>query len=839
MRFRVQHIISVLVLYALTLLISISVPAQELSQLKVDSRVTKGTLANGISYHLVSDSSIKGRADFALVQKGTTDPALARHNLSSLKSFGKVKPYSFLARNGVGPDRTGYIQYEGNALIYNFHDVPTSSTSVVDSMLLMLFGIADTVPYEQDIVIAGDITAKTFQDKLNVMSMLVSKRSKAPGKDDYSWKPTESSRYIFRQADSSTSNVTITAMYASERSPKASMNTAQPIVAMKFAHELGIILRSRLAKEMYSKGIPVSSIEFKRRSSADGPDDEIYGISIVTDTLYSRDVASVLGSTLAYLDEHGAGIEEYQDAKNDLFSNASSIVGLTQGGNASWLRKCIASYLYGADLASDQTITTFFTSKDMETKKELELFNNFITALLDRQANFTLRCSSSKLADSLGVLSSFDLGWIDYRRSSSASTFRINSADTLGLEDSFPKVKLKTTEPEPLTSGEIWTFSNGMKVVFKQNTQLKGKFAYNLVVRGGYSEIPSFKLSDSTFIAGILPLYDVGGLQGYDFRRMLGANGVSMNQNVSSSGLSINGSAPSDKLMLLLKSLIAMSEDRQINTRAYDYYRKCQSLVTDASRLDDTFQQNAERYYQQMLTNLSNGYLVLVGDFNVASLKKLLTKFVGGFQVGSPSVSRPTAKEPIGSGTQTIVKELMSLPEGSVMGVEVSMTDEIQFTAERLMALRIAELALRNAVIRQTVRLGTYVETEISFKISPTEIFGMRVNCQMAAYDGLPEGIVPDDPLNVLMAIRRALIEVSTNNLSKADLESYKNLLVNSMDPQVKDPRFIASAIGTRLLDGKDILTNYQTKIKAVTADMVREILSGLNSSEKIETVIR
>lgn len=89
------------------------------------------------------------------------------------------------------------------------------------------------------------------------------------------------------------------------------------------------------------------------------------------------------------------------------------------------------------------------------------------------------------------------------------------------------------------------------------------------------------------------------------------------------------------------------------------------------------------------------------------------------------------------------------------------------------------------------------------------------------------------------MAIRRALIDVSTNNLSKADLESYKNLLLNSLDPQVKDPEFIASAIGTRLLDGKDILTNYQAKVKAVTAEMVKDILSGLNSAEKKETVIR
>ena len=64
--------------------ISISMPAQKLPVLQKDAAITKGELANGISYYLVADPSMKGVADFALVRKGLCDTLSARKELSSL-----------------------------------------------------------------------------------------------------------------------------------------------------------------------------------------------------------------------------------------------------------------------------------------------------------------------------------------------------------------------------------------------------------------------------------------------------------------------------------------------------------------------------------------------------------------------------------------------------------------------------------------------------------------------------------------------------------------------------------------------------------------------------------
>ena len=72
---------------------SINMPAQKLPSLQKDASITKGDLPNGISYYLVTNSTMKGVADFALVRKGMTDTLVARNELASLPHFNKTIPY--------------------------------------------------------------------------------------------------------------------------------------------------------------------------------------------------------------------------------------------------------------------------------------------------------------------------------------------------------------------------------------------------------------------------------------------------------------------------------------------------------------------------------------------------------------------------------------------------------------------------------------------------------------------------------------------------------------------------------------------------------------------------
>ena len=54
------------------LFLTIILPAQELPLITPDPAVRQGVLPNGMKYYLVSNPSVKGFADFALVQKTGT-----------------------------------------------------------------------------------------------------------------------------------------------------------------------------------------------------------------------------------------------------------------------------------------------------------------------------------------------------------------------------------------------------------------------------------------------------------------------------------------------------------------------------------------------------------------------------------------------------------------------------------------------------------------------------------------------------------------------------------------------------------------------------------------------
>ena len=74
----------VLTLWAL-LFFSRMVPAQspQLPSLPVDSRIQRGTLGSGVTYYMVTDPSVKGYADVAIVQRDEPLSAAKREGLES------------------------------------------------------------------------------------------------------------------------------------------------------------------------------------------------------------------------------------------------------------------------------------------------------------------------------------------------------------------------------------------------------------------------------------------------------------------------------------------------------------------------------------------------------------------------------------------------------------------------------------------------------------------------------------------------------------------------------------------------------------------------------------
>ena len=768
--------------------------AQGLAPLPGDGRIVVGTLPNGITYHLCSNTSKKGFADFALVRKGPVDQFEARYSLAGLPGFEETAPYEFLARHGIGCGREGYIRYEGDATIYNFRDVPV--TSVLDTTLLMIFNIVDRHPETQDIVIAGDINTSSVVERLKVLSMMVPQRTAAPEGTAYVWKPGKERNVIH-------SRRAVGASYRSPRTPRENMATAQPVVTSKFSIELGMIVKTRVERALNAAGIPFESVVADHTSSSQTPGDEMYDFKVITRPEYSSAVAGILGSELSDMDRNGASVAEYQEARNELLRNADIIVGGTAGQDSTIVRRCVASYLYGASLASPETVIGFFTSKAMDIVKEAALFNSFTGAILDRQENLTL----SVLSD--GDVKAFDEGWTNAERSLDVKV--IEFPDTLGLKTTPYRFKVKRSVPEPISGGTLITYSNGIRVIYARNTSMKGRFAYSLLLRGGGSLLDGMTPQEQAKLPDMLFCDNISGLDGYAFRRMLTCNGIVMRPSVTPVAMTLTGSAPSDKLGLLMKSLLSISGARNPSGQ-------------------DEFTAKAEKYFDSQFSHVSDGYIILIGDLEADHVKKLLSNYVAGFSVNKVPFSRLDSSDAPASGV------LLETAEGDTDMISARRTALLPFTTERLLALRLASMVARKAYVGALSPLGWSVDIDYSYDLMPHEAIQARIDIFPAKEEGLPDFVSPNDPMAALAAFRKALKTMTTN---ESELKIYRDIVLAELKADVGNPEFMVKAVLARYAVGKDLVTNFEEKLKSVKVEDVNAMLSAIAGAGGKDIIVK
>lgn len=861
-----KHINLAKVAFLLLFIASLTASAQGLPALKMASEITVGELPNGISYYLVTNQTAKGYADFALVQKGQTSPVQAREAITELPHFQKKSPYHFLSQHGVGYRDIGYIDYTSCSTVYRFENVPTHDRNVSDTTLLMLFDICERSPFQQAVIISGDITPAAIKEKMSVFSMMVTPRKPAAAPDEYVWKETDTLRSRFvHSPQCKVSGVTAT--YLSPRTPRANMNTVQPLVSEMFALAYGTVAEDRVRSSFRSLGIPVADVRAEYVSSAATPDDEKYRITVYTSDDRLEAATEALGSILADLDRNGATSAEYAHAREIYISNSVKAAQSRKLTNGQYVDKCISAYLYGSNLASAKTLSDLVVTRAMEPEKELALFNNFVSAFLDREKNLVLQFTSPDEDRQIsGLVDAFRNGWTG-GTSFKASRER-NYGDSLSLFTPNPKVKvkIKNEADEPMTGGRMWTFSNGMKVIYKQ-ADTKGKFNYAFMIKGGYASVRDLGQGEGGFVEDMLGLYDIGGLTAQDFRDMLKANAITMYTHVNLSDLRLVGSAPSSKLSLLLKSVLTIANERTLNKSAFEYYRRSEALrlelvrrqqegifdVVDslmcpdyryratryAAALGDDLPERAEEYFRSQFSRFNDGVVILIGDLDANAVKKMLTRYLGGFVTGNQYSFRPPIRYSLRSGwsTYTIDADASYVGEGDP-SLSVAVSTLMPFTADRYMAFKIATIVVERAVVETLADCGLYAEFYDDYEVYPHERLNLKMTFRPASQDGLPDDVVPMDPLAALGHIRVALGKATSEPVSEARLKVYKASLLNDLESHYTTTSDLMDATLSRYSDGKDLVTKYKDKVNAVNAEAVMEVLKAFKDGSKVEYLI-
>lgn len=838
--------------------------AQDLPSFEPDKAIRKGTLPNGADYYLIDNKEARGYADFALVQKNHVDRRSSRRMLSFLQDFRDERPYKYLAKKGIGYSKDGLVSTREGSTVFSFRNVPVYDGATPDSTLLVLFDIMRETDASQAVIISGDIDLQKLSDRIYAMSMTVPRLTPSESAGEYIWTPQ---RYTGIRTVSSNSGdvVSVAASFRSPRTPDKFMSTPQPLVTRMFTEELGSIVSARLKVAFRAEMVPLAGCDFTGIDSGKTKGDERYSFRVFTGKGRTMEATRILAKVLGDLCVHGAQPDEFANAREKLIWTASNATGLLT--NEYYVEKCIRAWLFNASLTPGKTERAFLANHQLPVEQELKLFNDFTAALLGSPAaaNLTYAISGISL-DTDAHIEKFTSSWAESVTDTTRYGYRACGSDTLRLHQPKAKVKLKSSATDPVTGGEIWTFSNGMKVVFKKSAEIDG-FEYALMLRGGYSAVPGLKSGEHAFVSDMLYLFNVAGMPAYDFSSMLSDNGISMRRSVSASDMRISGSAPSSKLTLLMKSLLAFASERQVDRQAFNSYRIDEAVRVEGARyspeglsmlrdslmlpsykfvsakrmgnLGDDLPERTEKYLAAQFAKSSDGILTIVGNLDATAVQKILTQYLGGFRTSKISTIRPKIPFNLRPGWITYsLNHKTSATAGDKCGM-YSVSASLPFNMETYMSFKIAAVAMEKAAVRALADCGYYAIATADASIFPSDKFSVTIDFRPCSENGLPARVKPSTPNIALDVVRKGILKVTEEGVSASELKACKTELKSRLANELSSPARLCEASITRYSLGRDMISRYAEYVDAVSTESVKNVLKALDNGSKVEIISR
>lgn len=842
--------------------IPLMLQAQSLTALKQDSRLLRGSLRSGIDYY-VMDSPVKsGIADFAIVQKDFVDPSTSKKSLAFLPHLGNRKPYEFFSSNGASYSRHGFIKYTGDATCFDIRNIRTANPAVVDTTLMALFDIAATSGGPQAIVVCGDVNSKEVVEKMKLFSILLDTRNQEESEPEYEWKPTDSLA-VRLSSNGSDDVAAIHLKYRAPRPARESLNTIVPVVSELLARELGVVAEQRLRYAFYSENIPIGGVKFHYSDAASGPGDIVYSMCVYTSASRLDDAVAAIGSALGSIDAHGADVSEFSMAKRRIEMKILSDKGhaTMTSGDAD---RCIADFLYGTGVPLAGTVSDFIVRRNISVDRDLELFNSFAKALLSPDMNVSMRadvpCADDVDPSSLRRI--FKKAWADADVPPAVTV----SGDALRKSGS--KVKLKSAIADPLSGGQLWTFSNGMKVIYK-NMPGSGSFHFAFMINGGYAEIPSFKSGEEIYASDMMGLYNVSGISAFDFSNMLASRGVSMNYSVSLTDMRLSGLAPSSELEFLLRALLSIAEDSRMDKDALEQYAKEAVLLKDMEGLfprslrsvsdsllfpgrrtvspqpqellTASFQKRMDEYLKHQFSKCADGIMVIIGDVPEEVAKKELCRHLGDFKVQKKYAQRITSRDyPIAGVSRRSILANSGVTGGAELGAYISVCVPLDFTIEHYAASEVALKIVEEKLSSFLADCGFYFSLEHKMEFVPTEQLRLWLAVRPCDESGLPEGISPKPDYDALAeGVIKLLSELAEYKPDSVKLKEFKLTAASLYGDAITYPEALLNAVLIRYADGKNVVTNYKSALSSVLEPAVSEALRQIAQAPKVSYTIK
>lgn len=851
-------------------------PAQNLPVMAPDKAVKTGTLPNGTSYYIVSNQAIKGMADFALVQKTGTDNlddtssfktvSFAREALSVLPRSGGRSVQDFFMSHGVNPGRDGFVKVAGDATEYRFSNVLISKPEVLDSALLVLLDMVDRVsdaedpflkkwyaPSDQVIIVAGDVDASSVADKMKMISYMTPSSASSPRKG-YVWEGRDTAVYAAVPAVHD-SLASFTMVWNSARTPREYMNTVQPVIYEMFLAELEMLSEEYIKDGLRVRDIPYAEVISGFRTSMQSSDDEEFAISVSVAPRDFQEAVKVVAEAVGRIDAGRTDVRDLMRMKRICMDMGKEQILQPYMSNSEHVDRCVAAFLYNGSLASLKTKVDFLAGRALADTTELRLFSNISSALLDPEKNLTVSYSCPVPEDSVRTL--LNDGW-------KAGAGFVDNKKRFTADDILPYVyegeKIKVTEKtDPMSKGLEWTFSNGFKVVYRRMPAGK-KMYYNLALNAGYSSVENLTKGEGGYVSDYFLMSRICGMPGEEFRSVLASEGMTMDMHVGLNATMISGFADDDDLDFMMNALLSAVYDRRPDKEAVRYYESCEPL-RHARRMDSSSQmvskvneimcpdyqygshkvlehlspdlsERAENLFSSFAKHPDDGVLILVGDIEPSALRKKLLAYVGQFESDGMTLRKPLVRYQPASGWSTYTVE------GERNSVDIALSVPLTLTADNYMAAEIVSMVLKKHLADAIADTGMYLDLSHECRIYPNERVNFHISLNEISENGFSSETVRSGSIEALEIVRSVLSGSRGVEVSKEEVETFKGQMKAGIEMEMKEPFYWLNVISRRHLAGKDFTTNYDARIKSVTADKVKAIIAKLNEGTRVEYIV-
>lgn len=830
------------------------------SALKTDPAVSSGVLDCGLSYYLVSNASKTGTADFALVRKLDAgagedlreEERFSRGCLDSLPHFADRKPMDFLMDHGISYPRSGYLSVDRDAVLYHFRDVDLSrGAKLTDSTLLMLFDIALKASAEdvrdtsagggaaicdQAVIISGDIDKESVLKKMDVLSMMIRpdrlRDSAGVSVSGEELPAVPDSLSMSVHVDSTGGTASVRAVFYGPAIPRSMRGTAVSLMSSRFWSEFRTAAQNRIASALRSAGVPYSSVSMFRYSSAEASRQEKYSIVVGTSPEDTAFVMSVVRSVLSDFRQCGLTPGEYsyagRVASRDMYFRSVS----SDMENGDYVRKCADAFVYGAAIVSPGEEARFFLTSGLPDTAGRRFLNRYLAALIPET-------DAERISDSLVVP---------------------DMKDTLLLAQEQTRMKVRKSRKSKNAGADIWNFPNGMTVIYKK-MPTDGIMYYSWVLRGGFSSVTDLKPGEGAFYSDLFFKGNVYGIPLSDLKRILAAEGISMDAEVSLAGTRISGSAPFDRMSLLMKSLLSVSGNYSEDTTLGQYYLDCERLrlssmrgeyrsrlaVIDSimcpgyrysrykslSALYPDLPPRAETFYKEQFSRGDDGALILVGDMDGYDVRRIMESYIGGFRTQGATARRPWVSYQPVSGWSTYLRD------GRSNSLDVVYSARLILSSTAYMSAQIVTMAVKDVVSKALAEYGMTAHVSADYSSFPQERYTASVSVVPASLRSLPASVYRGSSFLCLYSVRRALSGLMDDGLREDEVAAYKAALLDSYKSRQDDPAFWTDIIGDRIITGKSLDMLYEEKIASVSAETVNEVLASLKDGSQVEYVIK